>query len=236
MIVIRKSSERGQYLGDWLKSYHTFSFSEYYDPKHMHFRQLRVINEDYIAPDSGFPSHDHHDMEIMTYMISGELQHRDSMGNSSVIKPGEIQFMRAGTQVTHSEFNPSNTNATHLLQIWIMPDTKGLVPSYHQRLYTKNDKLNKLCKIASKDGTNDSFKIAQNVNIYASVLDYNNTIKHSLKPSDGVWIQIVHGNLEINGITINTGDGASIENESELNIRSCKPGTEFLIFHFFQAI
>lgn len=232
MIVIRKSSDRGQCHGDWLKSYHTFSFSEYYDPKYMHFGHLRVINEDYIAPDSGFPSHDHHDMEIMTYMISGELQHRDSMGNTSVIKPGEIQFMRAGTQVTHSEFNPSSTTATHLLQIWIIPDTKGLTPAYHQRLYTKDDKHNKLCLIASKIGQNNSFKIAQNVNIYASILDEHNEIKFPIKSKDGIWLQLISGSLNINGNIISSGDGLLLENETELNISSLDGNSEFLVFHF----
>lgn len=232
MIKIRKSSDRGHFQNSWLTSSHTFSFSEYYDPSHMHFKHLRVINEDYIAANGGFGSHDHHDMEIMTYMISGELEHKDSMGNSSVIKAGEIQFMRAGKLVTHSEFNPSSTETSHLLQIWIMPNQKGLKPEYHQKFYSKADKENKLCKIATGDINDSVFQIAQNIDIYASILDKSQKLIHTLKNNESAWVQIVTGELEINNIKLTSGDGAAIEIEELLSIQSNMDNTEFLLFHF----
>lgn len=232
MITLRSAMDRGHFEHDWLKSYHTFSFSEYYDPKHMHFSFLRVINEDYVKAASGFPTHSHQDMEIMTYMISGELEHKDSMGNTSVIKSGEVQFMRAGSGVTHSEFNPSKTETTHLLQIWIIPNAKGLNPTYAQNLYTKEQKKDKLCVLASGDGQGGAFKIAQNVTIYASILESSSApLELELKPENMLWIQVVAGELKVNGITASAGDGAAIQAETKLSLLSASHA-EFILFKF----
>lgn len=232
MITIRRSAERGHFKNEWLTSYHSFSFSEYYDPKHMHFSHLRVINEDYIEPDKGFGTHSHQDMEIMTYIISGELQHRDSMGNTSIIKSGEVQFMRAGSGVTHSEFNPSKSVPTHLLQIWVIPNKKGLAPTYAQDLYTLADKKDKLCLLASGKSSDGVFQIAQNVSIYASILDHNSkTLEHQIEVDANLWVQCVCGELEVNGITLNAGDGASIEKENNLSF-SANTHAEFILFDF----
>ena len=232
MIVIRKAGDRGHVERDWLKSSHTFSFSEYYDPKHMHYSYLRVINEDHIKPANGFPTHSHADMEIMTYMISGELQHQDNMGNSSIIRSGEVQFMRAGSGVTHSEFNPSKTTSAHLLQIWIIPNAKGLKPAYGQNYYTKEQKKDKLCKLASIDGVDGSFQIAQAVTIYASILDNNSAMLDvEIKLSNAVWIQMISGILKVNDIMVSAGAGIALNNENQLQL-STTCNAEFILFKF----
>ena len=232
MLVVRKADARGYFKNEWLTSHHTFSFSDYYDPKYMHFSHLRVINEDYIAPDKGFATHSHQDMEIMTYVISGELKHQDSMGNSSVIKSGEVQFMRAGTGVTHSEFNPSKSTPTHLLQIWIMPNKQGLAPTYAQNLYTLADKKDKLCLLASGDQVGDIFQIAQAVKIYASVLDKNSPpLEYSVEATASIWIQVVSGELNVNDTKLGAGDGASIQNVTKVSFSTLRD-VEFLLFHF----
>ena len=194
MITIRKANDRGHIQYDWLNTYHTFSFGEYHDPEHMHFRSLRVINEDYVKSNSGFPFHDHMDMEILTYIISGELQHKDSLGNTSVIRRGEIQLMRAGTGITHSEFNPSKDVDVHLLQIWVIPNAKGLKPLYQQKEFHQADHMGKLVLIASTDGHDNSFIIAQNAKIYAAIID-NTQIDYIIAPNRNIWIQVVNGNL-----------------------------------------
>lgn len=231
MIAIRKADERGYFKNEWLTSFHTFSFGEYYDLKHMHFNHLRVINEDYIAPAMGFAPHNHQDMEIMTYIISGELAHKDSMGNSSIIKSGEVQFMRAGTQVTHSEFNPSRSTETHLLQIWIIPDKKGLMPTYSQHFYSEEDKRNKFCLLASYKANESLFQIAQKVNIYASILEQHAQLNYSLETKGDVWVQVVRGSLQMNNITVSAGDGIGIRNEFTLKF-AAHENTEFLLFDF----
>lgn len=232
MIIVRKSKDRGQFKNEWLESHHTFSFSEYYDPKHMHFSNLRVINEDYIAPDQGFNTHSHQDMEIMTYIISGELEHKDSMGNTSVIKAGEVQFMRAGSGVTHSEFNPSKSTTTHLLQIWVLPNEKDLIPTYAQDFYSVEDKRDKLCMLASGNKVDGVFQIAQNVTIYASILDRSSTpFEYNVKLGSKLWVQLVNGEIEVNDTPLGSGDGASIQNETELSFVA-NANSEFLLFHF----
>lgn len=231
MLTIRKAQDRGYVENEWLTSHHTFSFGEYYDPQQMHFYHLRVINEDYIAPTYGFPSHSHQNMEIMTYVISGELAHKDNLGNHSIIKSGEVQFMRAGTQVTHSEFNPSATTTTHLLQIWIIPDTKNLAPSYQQDFYSASDKLNKFCLLADYHGSNGAFKIAQKVSIYASILEQPSILNYSLQKNACVWIQVIRGTLKINGAILLAGDGAAIQEETQLAFTT-EETTEFLLFDF----
>lgn len=231
MITIRKANDRGYFKNEWLTSFHTFSFGEYFDPKHMHFDHLRVINEDYIGPAQGFPPHSHQNMEIMTYIISGELAHKDDMGNHSVIEPGEVQFMRAGKNVTHSEFNPSKLNNTHLLQIWIMPNQKELEPTYTQKFYSVYDKKNNFCLLADNKGTDGVFQIAQNVTIYASILDNSSKLEYSLAPQSRVWIQIVHGILQINDNNLTAGDGIGIHEEIMLRFSTLQKA-EFLLFHF----
>jgi|SRR6185437_832404 len=226
MITIRKANDRGHIEHGWLNTYHTFSFGEYHDPEHMHFRSLRVINEDYVKANSGFPFHDHMDMEIITYIISGELQHKDSLNNTSVIKRGEIQLMRAGTGITHSEFNPSKDVDVHLLQIWVIPNVKGLTPLYQQKEFHLVDNIGELVLIASPDGQNNSFTIAQDAKIYAAIIN-KTQIDYTIDPNHNVWIQVVQGDLSINGSSVVSGDGVAITNESSLIING---NGEFILF------
>jgi redox-sensitive bicupin YhaK (pirin superfamily) len=226
MITIRSANERGHIMSDWLNTYHTFSFGEYYDPQHMHFKSLRVINEDFVLAATGFPFHDHRDMEILTYIISGELQHKDSLNNTSVIRRGEMQLMRAGSGITHSEFNPSKDMDVHLLQIWVMPNAKGLKPLYQQKEFHQDRHIGKLVLVASIDGEDDSFIIAQDAKIYAAIID-NTQIDYAISKNRGVWIQVVHGDLKINGVAVKNGDGAAITDESNITIDG---NGEFILF------
>jgi len=229
MITIRKSHERGHANHGWLDTHYTFSFSDYYDPEFMGFRDLRVINEDLIEPDQGFPKHGHRDMEIITYMISGELSHHDSMGNGETIHPNEVQRMTAGTGVLHSEFS-SPTDRTHLLQIWILPEKTSLTPGYEQKAFPPNDKKGKLRLVASRGGTDGSVHINQDVNVYASILDADNEVRHEIAAGRYAWIQLISGQLEVNGETLEPGDGAATSDERALNIRAEADGSEFLLF------
>src|SRR5262245_33684421 len=217
MIKIRRSKERGQANYGWLDTNYTFSFNDYYDPRFMGFRDLRVINEDYIEPAQGFPKHGHRDMEIITYMISGELSHRDSMGNGETIHPNEVQRMTAGTGVLHSEYS-SPTDKTHLLQIWILPDKHGLTPSYEQKLFAAEDKRGQLRLIASKGGDDGSVSINQDVKLYASVLDAGKKVTHELADGRHAWVQVISGGLDVNGYSLEKGDGAAISDEKILKI------------------
>ncbi|HLX55191.1 MAG TPA: pirin family protein [Aquella sp.] len=226
MITIRKANERGHIEHGWLNTYHTFSFGDYHDPEHMHFKSLRVINEDYVKANTGFPFHDHMDMEIITYIITGEIQHKDSLGNTSVIRRGEIQLMRAGTGITHSEFNPSKDVDVHLLQIWVIPNVKGLAPLYQQKSFHLVENIGELVLIASPDGQNNSFTIAQDAKIYAAIIK-NTQIDYPISPNHNVWIQVVEGNLTINGNSVVSGDGVAIINESNLTING---SGEFILF------
>jgi len=229
MITIRRSDERGKANHGWLDTNFTFSFADYYDPQFMGFRNLRVINEDYIEPAQGFPKHGHRDMEIITYVISGELSHRDSMGNGETIRPHEVQRMTAGTGILHSEYS-SPTDKTHLLQIWILPEKNDLTPSYEQKLFAPVEKQGKLRLVASRGGDDGSIIINQDVSIYASILQDGNEVVHTLAAGRHGWIQLISGSLDINGQTINVGDGAAISDESVLVIKGIQSTNEFLLF------
>ena len=229
MIKIRRSKERGHANYGWLDTNYTFSFSNYYDPRYMGFRSLRVINEDFIAPDQGFPTHGHRDMEILTYVIRGELSHKDSMGNGTTILPNEVQRMSAGTGVLHSEYS-SPTEETHLLQIWILPEEEDLTPGYEQTYFAPEEKKGKLKLVASRAGSDGSVKIHQDVNLYSSILAKDETVEHALAENRHAWVQIVKGEIELNGEVLKTGDGAAVSDEQLLKIRSLADETEFLLF------
>jgi redox-sensitive bicupin YhaK (pirin superfamily) len=229
MITVRKADERGHFNFGWLNTYHTFSFGDYYDPRNMGFRSLRVINEDWVREGRGFPTHPHRDMEIITYILEGALEHRDSMGTGSVIRPGEVQRMSAGTGVTHSERNPSDTEGVHLLQIWIMPDKRNYKPSYEQKAYSDEEKLGQLRLIASPDGSKDSVTINQDARVYASLLEPGRTVVHKLEPNRHAWLQVARGAVEINGESLNQSDGAAISQEESLSITG-REASEILLF------
>lgn len=229
MIKIRRSNERGAANHGWLDTKFTFSFADYFDPRYMGFRSLRVINEDRIQADQGFPKHGHRDMEILTYVISGELSHRDSMGNGETVRPNEIQRMTAGTGVLHSEYS-SPTDETHLLQIWILPEKADLTPSYEQKYFAPETKQGKLKLIASRGGDDDSIHINQDVNLYASVLKNGDEVSLDLPQNRHGWIQLISGSLDVNGEKLTTGDGAAISEVQELKLKGTSDNTEFLLF------
>ncbi|MDQ3906898.1 MAG: pirin family protein, partial [Acidobacteriota bacterium] len=218
MIYVRKSSERGHFDHGWLNTYHTFSFDQYYDPRFMGFRSLRVINEDTVAPGRGFPTHGHRDMEIITYILEGALAHRDSMGNGSTIRPGDVQRMSAGTGVRHSEANPSDAERVHLLQIWIVPAEQGIAPSYEQTSFTEDERRGRLKLVASPDGREGSVTIHQDASLYASLLGESHTVEHELADGRGAWVQVARGAVEVNGQRLEQGDGAAASEEERLTI------------------
>ena len=218
MINIRKSEDRGHFDLGWLDTYHTFSFDQYYDPAHTHFRSLRVINEDRVQPSNGFPTHSHRDMEILTYILSGKLEHRDSMGNGSVIRPGDVQRMSAGSGVSHSEFNPSVTEAVHLLQIWILPERHGLAPSYEEKHFGDEERRGRLRLIAAPDGREGAVTIHQDVQVYTAILEAGQTVVHSLNENRHAWLQVARGQITLNEIELKQGDGARVDLENELRI------------------
>jgi len=231
MITIRPSSERGHANHGWLDTHYSFSFSDYYDPKHMGFRDLRVINEDHISAGRGFGMHPHRDMEILTYIIDGELSHRDSMGRGATLKRNDVQRMSAGTGIMHSEANPSQ-KPVHLLQIWLLPEAEGLKPSYEDKTFAAEEKHNRLRLIASQDGREGSTTIYQNASVYASVLDSGKSVALELKPGRHAWVQLISGQLDVNGAKLGKGDGAAISGESALQIASTSGNgaAEFLVF------
>lgn len=229
MIKIRKSDERGHVKLDWLDSRHTFSFGDYYDPEHMSFRALRVINEDYVAPGTGFGAHPHRDMEIVTYVLDGVLEHKDNMGNGSLIHPGEVQRMSAGSGIVHSEFNHSKTDPVHLLQIWLTPERKGIAPGYEQKTFSLDQKHNRFCVLASPTTRDGSVKIHQDVELFTSILDDGHELTHSLGKGRGAWLQVASGSVNLNGISLNAGDAAAVEGEEMLHIQAKVKG-EFLLF------
>ncbi len=230
MIEIRRSSERGHANHGWLDTYHTFSFDTYYDPQHVNFRHLRVINEDRVAPGKGFPTHPHRDMEIITYVLEGAIEHKDSMGTGSVIRPGEIQHMSAGTGVTHSEFNPSRSESLHLLQIWIIPETRGIRPSYDQKATNLSKHPGELRLIASGSQSGDNtVRINQDTNLYAGLLKTGGTVSHTLQPDRYAWLQMARGKVQLNGINLAAGDGAAVSAETNLEIKS-QEDSEILLF------
>jgi quercetin 2,3-dioxygenase len=229
MITIRKANERGHFNHGWLNTYHTFSFDQYYDPRYMGFRVLRVINEDFVSAARGFPMHAHRDMEIITYILEGALQHEDSIGNGSIIRPGDVQRMSAGTGVRHSEKNPSPTEAVHLLQIWILPHTVGLDPSYEQKAFTEDDRRNNLRLIASSDGNEGSVVIHQDASVYASIIDEGVTVTRLMPETRYGWLQVARGAIDVNGEPADQGDGAVIVGESKIEIAARQPA-EILLF------
>lgn len=227
MMQLRRSNERGHANHGWLDSYHSFSFADYYDPNFMGFRTLRVINEDRIAGGGGFPRHPHRDMEILTYIIEGELEHTDSMGNSEVIRRGDVQKMTAGTGVLHSEFNHSSENMVHLLQIWMLPDEKRLTPSYGQKNFSHID--NNFVLAASPDGAQDSIIIHQDIKLFMGKFKASEGVNYNLGPDRYGWLQMIKGNIKINGLDVGPGDGVAISEERELLIKASTEA-EFLFF------
>lgn len=229
MITIRPSEARGGANFGWLDTKHSFSFGQYFDPRHMGHGPLRVINEDWIKPAQGFGMHGHADMEIITYVLEGALEHKDSMGNGSVIRRGDVQRMSAGTGVRHSEFNASDSEDVHLLQIWILPDRRGLAPGYEEKSFERGSLQNALRLIASRNGRDRSVTINQNADLFASVIDAETTIRHNLAEGRKGWIQVARGSLALNGHTLEQGDGAALEGPLELVIES-RDEAEFLLF------
>jgi len=229
MIQIRPSQERGGGNHGWLKTHHTFSFGDYWDPKWMGFRSLRVINEDWVAPNTGFPTHPHRDMEIITYVLEGKLEHKDSLGTGSVILPGDGQRMTAGSGIRHSEFNPSTTDAVHLLQIWIQPEKAALPPSYEQKSFPEAEKNGKLRLVASRDASDGSVKINQDAKLYVSLLKAGEEVTHEFTAGRHGWLQVARGAVDVNGKPLAQGDGAAISNEKKLSIKGTKDA-EVLLF------
>ncbi len=229
MIDIIPSESRGGADHGWLRAKHTFSFADYYDPERVQFGPLRVINEDRIAPGTGFDTHPHRDMEIVTYIINGAIEHKDSMGNGTVITAGEVQRMTAGTGVLHSEFNHSKDEELHLLQIWIFPEQKNLEPGYEQIRYSRDEKLNRLRLIGSRDGRNGSITIHQDVNLYASVLESGRDVALDVDDGRRAFVQVVSGSLEVNGESVAAGDGVQIERERGIAVKAIDDA-EFLLF------
>jgi quercetin 2,3-dioxygenase len=229
MINIRKSNDRGHANHGWLDSRFTFSFADYYHSQHVGFRTLRVMNDDRVAGGGGFPTHPHRDMEIVTYVLEGALAHQDSMGNGSVIKPGDVQYMSAGTGVAHSEFNASETETVHLYQIWMYPDKPGHKPAYDQKNFQDQEKRGKLRLVASPDGRDGSLKIRQDNELYATILGAGDSVKHELKPERHAYVQVAKGSVTLNGKTLETGDGAEISAEKTLDLAGVKEA-EVLLF------
>ena len=229
MIALRKSQDRGHANHGWLDSYHTFSFAGYYDPREMGFGSLRVINEDRVQAGMGFGTHPHRDMEIISYVLEGALEHKDSMGTGSVIRPGDVQRMSAGTGVSHSEYNPSRSDLVHFLQIWIEPNRTGVKPSYEQKTFGVDDKKGRLRLVASPDGAQGSVQIHQDAWVYASVLDGADALTHALPAGHKAYLHVVRGSVEINGQKLGAGDGAKISGEPELRLTNGK-AAEVLLF------
>ena len=229
MLTPRRSKDRGHIDHGWLNARHSFSFGDYHDPAHMGFRVLRVINEDVIAPGMGFGTHPHRDMEILTYVIEGALEHKDNMGNGSVIRPGDVQWMSAGTGVMHSEFNPSPDDSTHLLQIWILPDRRGRTPDYAEMNFSTAERTDRLCLVASGEGTDGSITWGQDVRLYASLLSADRETTLELASGRHAWIQLISGVLDLNGETLTAGDAMAASEESRLDFRAAGD-CEFLVF------
>ena len=229
MITIRPSNERGGGDHGWLNTHHTFSFDQYHDQRFMGFRSLRVINEDFVQPGHGFPMHPHRDMEIITYLLEGALEHNDSMGNGSIIRPGDGQRMSAGRGVRHSEANPSKTEAAHLLQIWILPSERGLEPGYEQKAFPAEEKRGKLRLIAGPDGKDGSVTIHQDARLYVALLSPGQQVHHDLAPGRYAWLQVAKGAVELNGKPLSQGDGAAVSEEQKLTIKGAEDA-EILLF------
>jgi redox-sensitive bicupin YhaK (pirin superfamily) len=229
MMKVRRGDERGHATHGWLDSFHTFSFADYHDPEHMGFRALRVINEDRVAPGQGFGRHSHRDMEIISYVLEGALEHKDSMGTGAVIQPGDVQRMSAGTGVTHSELNASSREPVHFLQIWIMPDKRGLAPSYEQKPFSREDKAGGLRLVASPDGRDDSVTVHADAAIYAGVFDAGQTAERALAPGRHAWVHVVRGKARINGTELSAGDAAGLSGEALVRIEGLD-ASEVMVF------
>jgi redox-sensitive bicupin YhaK (pirin superfamily) len=229
MLKVRRAEDRGHADHGWLNSYHTFSFAGYYDPANTGFRSLRVINEDFVLPGQGFGAHPHRDMEILTYVLEGALEHRDSMGNGGVIRLGEVQRMSAGSGITHSEFNASDEKPVHFVQVWILPEQRGITPSYEQRSFdlATNGKLQ---LIASPDADENSMAIHQDAKVYAGKLEAGANLRHEIAKDRHAWVQVARGEVEVNGTKLRAGDGAAITGEPELRISTNGQGSELLLF------
>lgn len=229
MIALRPAAQRGRTRLDWLDSWHTFSFGDYVDPAHQSFRSLRVMNDDRIGPGGGFGMHPHRDFEIVSYVAAGELEHQDSLGTGSVIKPGEVQRMSAGTGILHSEFNPSKTKPVHLLQIWLVPEKRGLKPSYEQRSFPLDERRGRWQLLASRDGGGGSVTIHQDAAILGTILEAGESVRHTLQPGRHAWLQVVQGSVKLNGKPLATGDGAAVSEETGLVVTADAP-SELLLF------
>jgi redox-sensitive bicupin YhaK (pirin superfamily) len=229
VIRLRRSGERGHFDHGWLDTRHTFSFGDYHDPTHMGFRSLRVVNEDRVRPGAGFPTHSHRDMEIVTWVLDGALEHRDSLGNGSVIRPGEAQRLSAGTGITHSEFNNSASEPLHFLQIWILPAERGLPPGYEQKSFPESERRGRLRRIASPDGREGSVTIRQDAEIFTTLLSPGQSVAHELRPGRSAWVHVARGEVEVGGQTLASGDAAAASDEPRLEI-SARAGSEVLLF------
>ena len=229
MIKVRRAAERGKTRTEWLDSNHTFSFNRYYDPRYDGFRDLRVINEDFVAPAKGFGTHSHEDMEIISYVVAGQLAHKDSTGTSEVIRPGEVQRMTAGTGVSHSEFNPSQTEPTRFLQIWILPERDGLEPGYEQRAFPDGERRGKLRQVASRNGGDGSVTVHQDVKVYDALLAGGDEVSCQLDEDRHAWVQVVKGAVAINEMPLGSSDGAAISDERSLSIKA-QEDSEILLF------
>jgi redox-sensitive bicupin YhaK (pirin superfamily) len=229
MITLRKAGARGHADHGWLDSHHSFSFADYYDPAHMGFRNLRVINEDRVAPGKGFGTHPHRDMEIVSYVLEGGLQHRDSMGTGSVIRPGDVQRMSAGRGVTHSEFNASRTESVHFLQIWILPEKGGIDPSYEQKTFSSEEKNGRLRVVASPEGRDGSVTINADATLYAGTFGEGQGAELALAPRRNAWVQVVRGRVRLNGTELAEGDGAAVTDEATVHVEGVEGG-EILLF------
>lgn len=218
MITIRNRDERGAVNMGWLNSKHSFSFGHYYDPAHMGFRALRVINDDRVIPGAGFPTHGHADMEIVSYVLDGALEHKDTLGTSSVIRPGDVQRMSAGSGIRHSEYNASKKDPVHFLQIWILPNEEGMVPGYEQKAFEREEKQGRLRLVGSQDGRDGSVTIHQDVDLYATLLDEGDSVTHELRPGRHAWVQVARGQVRLNGTVLKEGDGAAISKEESLTL------------------
>jgi redox-sensitive bicupin YhaK (pirin superfamily) len=229
MIRIRKTAERGHADHGWLDTHHTFSFADYYDPAHMGFRALRVVNEDFVQPGTGFGTHGHRDMEILTCVLEGALQHKDSLGNTSVVRPGELQRMTAGTGVRHSEFNPSDTEPVHLYQIWLLPARAGLAPGYEQREFPAAEQQGRFRLVASPTGADGSLTVHQDVSVYLARLDAGQEVRHELTPGRHAWLQVLRGDARVGGRLLSAGDGAAVSEEAGLTVSADGPA-EVMLF------
>jgi len=229
MILVRKAHDRGHVNHGWLDTFHTFSFSSYYDPDHVRFRSLRVMNEDVVAPGQGFGTHPHNDMEIVTYVLEGALEHKDSMGNGEVLRPGEFQRMSAGTGITHSEFNPSPAEPVHLYQIWLFPERKGIEPSYEQKRFPEADRRNRLQLVASRTAEQGSLLIHQDARIYLAEVEAGKEVALELAAGRSAWLQVLRGGVALSGVPLQTSDGAAVSDERSLTIRATSDA-EIMLF------